>query len=146
MADTDFSTERLLEQASGNQSAMFLMGVRWARERDGSVDSWANFVGEQFASSWDDMRDAGAREVARITGLNFACSADSKFVGLEGDEARAEALIEGPDPEWLNDTGVAVEDSDRANELIFRHIAQRLGLALEVRRDDRGLHLVFSKP
>jgi hypothetical protein len=146
MADTDFSTERLLEQASGNQSAMFLMGVRWARERDGSVDAWANFVGKQFASSWDDMRDAGAREVARIAGLNFACSADSTFVGLEGDEARAEALIEGPDPEWLKDTGVAVEDNDRANELIFRHIAEQLGLALEVRRDDRGLHLVFSKP
>lgn len=146
MADTDFSTERLLEQASGNQSAMFLMGVRWARERDGSVDAWANFVGEQFASSWDDMRDAGAREVARIAGLNFACSADSKFVGLEGDEARAEALIEGPDPEWLKDTGVSVEDNDRANELIFRHIAEQLGLALEVHRDERGLHLVFSKP
>jgi hypothetical protein len=145
MADTDFSTERLLEQASGNQSAMFLMGVRWAHERDGSVDSWANFVGEQFASSWDDMRDAGAREVARIAGLNFACSADSKFVGLEGDEARAEALIEGPDPEWLKDAGVSIEDNDRANELIFRHIAEQLGLALEVRRDDRGLHLVFSK-
>jgi hypothetical protein len=47
MGDTEFSTERLLEQASGNQSAMFLMGVRWARERDGSVDAWANFVGSQ---------------------------------------------------------------------------------------------------
>ena len=45
MGDTEFSTERLLEQASGNQSALFLMAVRWARERDGSVDAWANFVG-----------------------------------------------------------------------------------------------------
>ena len=145
MADTEFSAGRLLEQASGNQSAIFLMGVRWARERDGSVDAWANFVGEQFASSWDDMRDAGAREVARIAGLNFACSADSKFVGLEGDQERAEALIEGPDPEWLNDTGVSVEDNDRANELIFARIADYLGMSLEAHRDADGLHLTFSQ-
>lgn len=145
MADTEFSSERLLEQASGNQSAMFLTSVRWARERDGKVDDWANFVGEQFASSWDSMRDASARDVAQIAGMNFASSADSKFIALEGDQQRAEAVIDGPDPEWLKDTGVSVEDNDRANELIFGRIAEHLGMSLEAHRDDRGLHLVFSK-
>jgi hypothetical protein len=145
MADTDFSEKQLLEQASGNQSAMFLLGVRWARERDGTVDGWANFVGEQFASSWDDMRDAGAREVARIAGLNFASSADSKFIALDGDETRAEAVIDGPDPEWLDNAAVSIEDVDRANELIFRRITEHLGLSFEARRDDGGLHLIFSE-
>jgi hypothetical protein len=145
MGDTDFSTERLLEQASGNQSAMFLLAVRWARERDGSVDEWASFIGEQFADGWSSMRDAGARDVARIAGLNFACSADSKFVSLQGDESRAEAIIDGPDPEWVEDTGVNVEDHDRANELIFRRIAEHIGFAFELHRDGDGLHLTFSR-
>ncbi len=145
MGDTEFSTERLLEQASGNQSAMFLLAVRWARERDGSVDEWANFVGNQFAEGWSSMRDGGAREVARMAGLNFACSADSKFVGLEGDASRAEAVIDGPDPEWLEESGVSLEDNDRANELIFARIADSLGMSFESHRDAEGLHLTFSQ-
>jgi hypothetical protein len=145
MGDTEFSESRLLEQASGNQSAMFLIGLAWAKQRDGSVDAYATFVGDEFAPGWDEMRGAGARDVARIAGLNFASSADSKFVGLDGDEARAEITIEGPDPEWLAGSSLTAADTDRANELIFRRIADRLGLGLEARRDDGGLHLIFSK-
>jgi hypothetical protein len=145
MTDTEFSAQRLLEQASGNQSAMFLVSLAYAKQRDGSVDGWAGFVGDQFADSWNSMRDRGAREVARIAGLNFASSADSKFIRLDGDEQRAEAVIQGPDPEWLEGTGVTNEDNDRANELIFGKIAAHLGLSLEVRRDEEGLHLVFSR-
>jgi hypothetical protein len=145
MNDTQFSAERLQEQASLNHTAFFVVSLAWAKQRDGSVDGWAGFVGDQFADSWDSMRDRGARDVARIAGLNFASSADSKFIRLEGDERRAEAVIQGPDPEWLEGTGVTSEDSDRANELIFGKIAAHLGLSLEVRRDEEGLHLVFSR-
>jgi hypothetical protein len=145
MSDIEFSTERLLEQASGNQSAMFLTALRWARERDGSVDAFATFVGDQFAESWDDMRGAGAREVARIAGLNFASSADSKFVALEGDDSRAEAVIDGPSEEWLEGSGLSAADNDRANELIFGRIAQHLAMGFEARRDEQGLHLIFWK-
>jgi hypothetical protein len=145
MGDTEFSTERLLEQASGNQSALFFVALRYARERDGSIDGWATFVGDQFADSWGEMQDAGALEVARVVGLNFACSADSKFVGLEGDYSRAEVVIEGPEAEWLEQAGVSVEDNDRANELIFRRIADHLGLSFEVRRDGERFHIILSR-
>ena len=37
------------------------------------------------------------------------------------------------------------EDIDRANELVFRAIAEGRGMTLESRRDDAGLHLVFSR-
>jgi uncharacterized protein involved in tellurium resistance len=145
MGDTDFTTERLLEQASGNQSAIFLLALRWARERDGSVDGWANFLGEQFAEGWENLRDAGARAVAQVVGLNFASSADSKFVGLEGDESRAEAVIEGPDAEWLKESGVSPEDNDRANELIFRRIVEPLGLSVAMRREGSRAYYTVSK-
>ncbi|MBA3687553.1 MAG: hypothetical protein H0W81_01745 [Chloroflexi bacterium] len=145
MGDTDFSTERLLEQARGNQSAIFLLAVRWARERDGSVDGWANFLGSQFAEGWASLRGGAALEVARMAGLNFASSADSKFVRVEGDSSRAEAVIDGPDPQWLEETGVSIEDNDRANELIFARIADYLGMSFEAHRDADGLHLTFSQ-
>lgn len=146
MDDIEFSESRLREQASGNQSAMFLVSLAWAKQRDGSVDAYAAFVGDEFAGSWDEMRGAGARDVARVAGLNFASSADSRFVRLDGDESRAEAVIQGPDPDWLDGTVITVADSDRANELIFGRIADHLGLRLEAHRDEEGLHLIFSKP
>ena len=145
MTDIRFSDEELLRQASGNQSAMFILGLEWAKRRDGSVDSWADFLGEQFADGWEEMRGKGALDVARIAGLNLSSSADSKLIALEGDASRAEALIEGPDPEWLEGTTVVAADSDRANERIFRRIAEHIGFSLEARRDAAGLHLVFSK-
>jgi hypothetical protein len=146
MDDMEFAESRLLQQASGNQSAIFLVSLAWAKQRDGSVDAYATFIGDEFADSWEEMRGAGAREVARMAGLNFASSADSKVVSLDGDAARAEIVVEGPDPEWLDGTAVTAADSDRANELIFGRIADYLGLRLEVRRDDAGLHLVFTTP
>ena len=67
MADTEFTPERLLEQASGNQSAIFLVGLAWAKQRDGVVDGWAEFVGDQFADMMraheriDEQLQAGFR-------------------------------------------------------------------------------------
>jgi hypothetical protein len=146
MSDVEFPESRLLQQASGNQSAMFLVSLAWAKQRDGSIDPWAAFVGDEFAASWHDLRGAGAREIARMAGLNFASSADSRFLALDGDDDQAEAVIGGPDPAWLEGGPVTVADSDRANELIFGRIADHLGMRLEARRDEAGLHLVFSRP
>lgn len=146
MADLDFSPEQLLEQARGNQTAFWHLGLRWARERDGSVDAWAGFVGEQFAPSWDELgEDASAHEVARLAGLNLATTADMRPVELSGDDSRAEVVIEGPDEKWLTEWDTTRDDNDRANELIFRAIAERRGMTLEARRDGAGLHLVFAR-
>ena len=146
MADLDFSTEDLLEQARGNQTAFWHLALRWAREHDGSVDGWATFVGEQFAPGWDELGEAAsALRVARLAGLNMATTADMRPVALTGDDDRAEVVIEGPDDEWLSGWGTTQEESDRANELIFQRIAERRGLTLEATRDERGLRLAFSR-
>ena len=146
MADLNFSPEVLLEQARGNETAFWHLALLWARQRDGSADGWAEFVGEQFAPSWDELGErASALEVARLAGLNVATTADMRPVALTGDDSRAELVIEGPDDHWLSQFGTTRDESDRANELIFRAIATRRGLTLEMQRDDRGLHLVFAR-
>jgi hypothetical protein len=146
MADLDFSPEELLQQAQGNQSAFWHLAVRQARDRDGSVDSWATSVGEEFAPGWDELGDeASARRVAKIAGYNLATTADMHPVELTGDESRAELVVEGPDQDWLDNSGTMRQDHDRANELIFRVIAARRGLTLDVRREGDRLHLVFAR-
>ena len=144
--ELDFSPEELLKQARGNQTAFWHLALAWARQRDWSVDTWAGFVGRHFARSWDEMGDdPSALQVARTAALNVATTADMRPVQLSGDESRAELVIEGPDEEWLKDFGTTLEDTDRANEMIFRAIAERRGLKHEARRDGAGLHLIFTR-
>lgn len=146
MGDLDFSPDELLEQARGNQSALWHLAVRQARDRDGAVDSWATFVGEEFAPSWDELGpNASARRVAKIAGFNLATTADMHPVGVTGDDSRAELVVEGPDQAWLDSFRTKREDHDRANELIFRAIAARLGLTLDARRERDRVYLVFER-
>ena len=146
MAKLDFTTEEILEQARGNLTAFFHLAVRWARERDGSVDGWASHVGEAFAPSWDEFGDdASALEVARMAGLNMATTADMRPVDLTGDESGAVLTVEGPDQEWLDNMGTTVEDVDRTNELIWVPIARRRGLAFTPEREGNLLRLTFAK-
>ncbi len=146
MASVEFSPDEISEQASGNQSALWHVTLRWAREQTGSVDGWASFVGEQFAPSWDGMGDnASALDVARGAALNYASSADIRPVHITGDESTAVLTSEGPEQEWLDDTGTTIADNDRANELIFRSIAERRGMTLELDRDGSTFRLTFAR-
>lgn len=147
MADLEFTNDELLEQARGNQTGIWYLAARWAKERDGSVDGWASFVGREFAPTWDEMGDdASARDVANGAALNMATTADTRPVELTGDHERAELVLEGPDQEALAGSGMTRDEIDRTNELVFRAIAERRGMTLETRRDDSGgWHLVFAR-
>jgi len=146
MGDLDFDRDELLEQARGNQTAMWHLAARYAREREGSVDGWASFVGAHFAPSWEPMGDRpSARRVALQSALNMATTADMHPASVTGDDDRAELVLEGPEQSWLDGWGTSRDDIDRTNELVFRAIAEGRGLTLEFRREDDGLHLVFAR-
>jgi hypothetical protein len=146
MGDLDFDRDELLEQARDNQTAIWHMAARYARERDGSVDGWASFVGAGFAPGWDPMGDRpSARRVALQSALNMATTADMHPVSVTGDDDRAELVLEGPEQSWLDDWGTTRDEIDRTNELVFRAIAEGRGLRLDFRRDDDGLRVVFAR-
>jgi hypothetical protein len=146
MTNLDFSDDEVLSQAKGNGTAIFHLAVRWARQQSGGVDGWASFVGEEFAPTWDELGDnSSALRVARLAGLNMATTADIEPVDVSGDDARAVLTLEGPEQQWLDDMGTTTEEIDRANELIFRPIAQRRGLTLTVDRSGNTLRLTFAR-
>jgi hypothetical protein len=146
VGDLDFDRDELLEQARGNQTAIWHLAARYAREREGSVDAWASFVGAAFAPSWEPMGDRpSARRVALQSALNMATTADMHPLDVNGDDDRAELILGGPEQAWLDDSGTTRDEIDRTNELVFRAIAEGRGLTLECGRDDAGLHLVFAR-
>jgi len=146
MAGIDFGTDELLEQARGNQTAIWHLAVRRAREQEGSVEGWASYVGEDFAPSWDEMgENASALDVARGAALNVATTADMRPTSLEGDESRAVLTVEGPESEWTETMGTSVEDLDRINEIIFSTIARRRRMTMTQERSGGSLRLVFQR-
>jgi len=146
MANLDFNNDEILEQARGDSAAVWHLAARWARERDGSVDGWASFVGREFAPTWDSMGDdASALDVARQVGLIMAGQADMRPKELTGDASRADLLVEGPDPEYLDQAGTTTEEIDRTQQLVFAAIAERRGMTLECRRDESGFHMAFAR-
>ena len=146
MAGIDFGSEELLEQARGNQTAIWHLAVRRAREQEGSVEGWASYVGDDFAPSWDEMGEkASALDVARMAAMNVATTADMRPTALEGDEARAVLTVDGPESEWTEAMGTSVEDLDRTNEIIFAAIARRRGLKMTQERSGSSFRLVFER-
>jgi hypothetical protein len=146
MPGIDFSTDELLAQARGNQTAIWYLAVRRAREREGGVEEWARYVADDFAPSWDEMGEAAsAIEVARGTALNMATTADMTPTDITGDAARATVTCDGPEPEWTDEAGVTVDDLDRVNEVIFGAIAERRGLAYTQEREGSRLRMTFAR-
>jgi hypothetical protein len=142
----DFGNDELLEQARGNQSAIWHLAIRRAREQEGSVEGWAAYIGEDFAPSWDEMgENASALDVARGAAMNIATTGDMRPTGLEGDHDRAILTIDGPESEWTEAMGTSVEDLDRANEIVFSAIARRRGLTLTQERDGGSFRLIFQR-
>ncbi len=146
MGDLDFDRDELFEQGRGNQSAIWHLSARYSREREGSVDGWASFIGAAFAPSWDPMgARPSARRVALQSALNMATTGDMQPVDVTGDDDRAELLLDGPEQQYIDEYGTTVPEIDRTNELVFRAIAEGRGLTLDCHRDDAGLHLVFAR-
>lgn len=146
MSGVEFSTERILEQARGNQTATWYLAARRAREREGSVEEWARYVANDFAPSWDELGDSTpAIEVARLAALNLTTTADMEVTDLSGDDTQATIIANGPEWEWAERMGVDPADLDRINEVLFGAIAERRGLSYAQERTDSTLRMTFTR-
>ena len=68
-----------------------------------------------------------------------------KIAVIGGDGTGPEVVAEGPDPEFLEQSGTTTEEIDRAQELVFTAIAERRGMTLECRRDGADFHMTFAR-
>jgi len=91
MGDLDFDRDELLEQARGNSSAIWHLSARYAREREGSVDGWASYIGAAFAHldeygttvvEIDCTNELVFRTIAEGRGLTFDCHRDGAGLHL----------------------------------------------------------------
>jgi hypothetical protein len=145
VTDLEFNADEVLRRAKGNLTAVWYVSLAWAKKQADGLESWASFIGEEFAPSWDELGDnTSALEVARQAALNFATTDDMRPVDLSGDDSRAVLSIAGPDQEWL-DEGATAAELDRAYELVYSAIAKRRGLTLSAERTGDTLRMTFER-
>jgi len=143
--NTEFTTEELLSQASGNATAFILTTIAYLQERGLDVKDFVAYFGRQFAPGWDELRAQPVAAVARTAALN-AVSVGCTLGSLSGDETRAKIVITGwPDAEELSpvlglqpNAGDAMWDS-------FYPIMEPLGIRYAWRREDGTVRLTYER-
>lgn len=138
-----FTDEETAVQAAINARGLMMALFAYAREHGDSPETVAHWLGNMFAPSWEEMRNVGAREVARLAALNTV-SMGATLRGLSGDERRGVASVtDWPDQDMLD----AFEDGqDVADALyqIFEPVAAYLGLRYSWSREDGAATLTFE--
>jgi hypothetical protein len=142
----ELSSEEICAQAQTNASAGTLMVLVLARERGQPLADAARFIGQAFATSWDEIQGAGALDTVRTTTLN-AVTCGAELRRLDGDDQRAEAVIAGvagwPNEEELSYFGLSQDEADTLNWL-YVPVAERLGLRYAWRRDGDAIVMTFE--
>ena len=141
---SQFTADELGKQARGNQTGFILVGIAYVKSKNESVEEWARFVGERFASSWGEPRRESAVEVAKGIAINIAANEGGRVDEVRGDERHALVRGEWASDQDLGEFGVSRDELDTCTE-IFRPIAEHLGLNLSWSRDSAGLRIELSR-
>jgi hypothetical protein len=140
----EFTSNEVLDQAKANAQALSLVAIRYIEEKKLPLDEFWSYVGEKFTLGWDSLKGKGARVAMRMFALNMV-SVGGTLESLSGDEARAEAVIDGwPSPDLVQAFGVSRGDVDRMYA-VFQPIADLLELRYEWRRQGDRVTLLLSQ-
>ena len=142
--DMEFTPEDLLSQAQGNATAIALATIAYLKERGLAIDEYFEFVGQQFAPSWEELRGQPVADVARTAALNMV-SVGGTLRSLQGNDTRAEVLIaEWPTDDDLSELRLTLSDSDPLWN-IFLPIMEYLGIHYAWQRQDDGVMMTFER-
>ncbi len=144
MAQLEFTSEELYQQAQGNITAFVLATFAYLKESGQQPDEWVAFVGNRFAPGWQSLKDQGAKAAMQSLALNFL-SGGADFQSFSGDETRAEAvMINWPPADFLEELGLTQQDVDAFYD-IFKPIATSLGLNYAWHREGNQVTFTFAR-
>ena len=133
MAEHEFTTEQLFEQAQGNATAAILGAIAYLKEQGQAPEEWIAFMGKRLAPGWAEVKGQGAKAAMRYVVMN-GLSIGGNLLSLTGDEMHAEAVItDWPSDETLEFIGLTREDVDPLLA-IYDPIAAYLNLRYEAQR------------
>lgn len=144
MAGPEFTSEQLYENAQGNVTAFVVGTIAFFKEQHRPAEEWVTYIGNQFATSWEQVKGQGAKAALEAAVLNFI-SAGGSLRSFSGDEFKAEAVLTAwPPSDFLGLFGLAQEDFDPFYE-IFNPIATSLNLKYTWHRENNQVTIMFMR-
>jgi hypothetical protein len=87
--DMELTPEELLSQAQGYANAIALATIAYLKERGLAIEEYFEFVGQQFAPGWEELRGQPVADAARTATLNMV-SVGGTLRSLQSNDTRAE--------------------------------------------------------
>ncbi len=138
MVQVEFTKEEIGEHGIVNATMVWFTTILYLRSKGLSVEEWADFVGQQYAPGWEELKGKGAQAVMREAVINWI-SCGAKLISFVGDENRAEAVLEWP-PEGY--TGIPFEEAQKINT-VFIPITRQVDLKCAWENAGRQFRLTF---
>jgi len=143
MATLEFSEQEIGEHSRGNAEALWLAVISYFTAKGSSLEAFVDNTGVLYAHLWDAATGEKAVDAARAAVLNWV-SCGAKQVSFEGDDSRAEAVLDFPADEMMTLFNVRPEDVHKVNE-VFIPIAKKLGLKFSWESKGSQFKFVFAK-
>ena len=134
MAEPEFSTDQLLEQAQGNITAIILGTLAYLKAHSLSSEEFIAFMGKLVAPGWEEVKGQGARAAMKYIARN-ASTTGAGLASISGDENQAEVVLTNwPSTTDLEVFGVTQEEVDAFAWAIYHPVAAYLNLHYEWQR------------
>lgn len=139
-----FKVQAILQQAQINAIGLAVVIQLYLKEQGMSTEDFWEFVGRQYAPSWEGVKEKTAKEIARIAALNLV-SFGGKLESFYEDEEKAGFIISGfPSSQALSFAGLTREESESQLNM-FKPIAEHLSFDYRWRWDGDEVMVVFSR-
>ncbi len=138
MVQVEFTKEEIGERGILNATELWFTTILYLRSKGLSIEEWADFVGQQYAPGWEELKGKGALAVMGEAVINWI-SCGAELISFTGDENRAEAVLEWP-PEGY--TGVPFEEAQKINT-VFILITRQVNLKCAWESAGRQFRLSF---
>jgi hypothetical protein len=136
----ELTVEQKWKRALVNISAIFIAGMKYAKEQGKSPADFGKFLGEFAASSWGQI--ATVREFVEAMHWNWQVWDEFQIETLEESENFYKARMKGMGESRLGNSGITVEEYFDCWDQAIKQITDHLGLSYEQKLE--GDWVVFT--
>jgi len=139
----EFTPEEINDQGCKNAEGLWLTTVAYFVENGSGLEDWVDYVGANYAPTWETLKGKSPSEVLRRAALNWV-SCGARLISSSGDEQRAEAVMEFPQYDPEEDFKIGYQDAHIINR-VFIPIGRHVGLHFEYHSEGPRFRMAFYK-
>jgi len=143
METLEFSQEDLGNYGRSNAEGWLLGSVSYFTSKGSGLEEWIDYVGKFHALGWEEIEDKSPKNIAKEAAKNWV-SCGAKLISFDGDNSRAEAVLEFAVDETAEWWKISTQDAQKFNRVFFP-IAKQVGLKFDWKSEGKQFRIIFTK-